>query len=184
MNTKTETSDLKWTTFSLARPEVRNPSLRRVVCVTDTDRAATVGGFSFGFQLFLCYFGYKRAPYMAANWQNKSRAARPWDCRWMGSRCFDFLRQCWESKPPACPRTDRQTDTFMKWSSEGLATRMFSVSSWNSSWLADVSEGVQIPSACPFMALPPFMNLLSGQTVAPFCSIFPNKRCSIVFYYP
>lgn len=45
MNTKTETSDLKWTTFSLARPEVRNPSLRRVVCITDTDRAATAGDF-------------------------------------------------------------------------------------------------------------------------------------------
>lgn len=45
MNTKTETSDLKWTTFSPARPEVRNPSLRCVVCITDTDRAATSGDF-------------------------------------------------------------------------------------------------------------------------------------------
>lgn len=66
MNTKTETSDLKWTTFSPARPEVRNASLRRVVCIADTDRAATAGGFSFGFQLFLCYFGYKSSLYGGA----------------------------------------------------------------------------------------------------------------------
>lgn len=43
MNTKTETSDLKWTIFSTAKPEVRNPSFRRVICITNTDCVAARG---------------------------------------------------------------------------------------------------------------------------------------------
>lgn len=35
MNTKTETSDLKWTIFSTAKPEVRNPSFHHVICITN-----------------------------------------------------------------------------------------------------------------------------------------------------
>lgn len=40
MNTKTETSDLKWTIFSTAKPEVRNPSFHRVIYITNTDCVA------------------------------------------------------------------------------------------------------------------------------------------------
>lgn len=68
MNTKTETSDLKWTIFSTAKPEVRNPSFSMLsVLLTRTMWWLGI----FGFQLFLCYFGYKRVPYIAGNWQNK-----------------------------------------------------------------------------------------------------------------
>lgn len=44
----------------------------------------------FGFQLFLCYFGYKGVPYMAGNWQNKGRPEWVWDSKYIGSRCFDI----------------------------------------------------------------------------------------------
>lgn len=44
MNTKTETSDLKWTIYSTARPEVRKSRLLRVICITDTD-CVTTGDF-------------------------------------------------------------------------------------------------------------------------------------------
>ncbi len=40
MNTKTETSDLKWTIFSNAKPEVRNPSLTKL-SVTNSDLVVT-----------------------------------------------------------------------------------------------------------------------------------------------
>lgn len=71
MNTKTETSDLKWTIFSRAKPEVCNPSFTMLsVFLTQTSWWLGI----FGFQLFLCYFGYKRVHYMAGNWQNKGKA--------------------------------------------------------------------------------------------------------------
>lgn len=62
MNTKTETSDLKWTIYSTARPEVRNPGFT-LLSVLLTRTVWRLG--IFGFQLFLCYLGYKRVPYMA-----------------------------------------------------------------------------------------------------------------------
>lgn len=49
----------------------------------------------FGFQLFLCYFGYKGVPYMAGNWQNKGRPEWVWDSKYIGSRCFDISHQPW-----------------------------------------------------------------------------------------
>lgn len=69
MNTKSETSDLKWTIFSRARPEVCNLSFS-MLSVFLTQTSMVTGGI-FGFQLCLCYFGYERVPYMAGNWQKK-----------------------------------------------------------------------------------------------------------------
>ena len=71
MNTKTETSDIKWTIFSRTKAEVCNPSFT-VLSVFLTQTSWWMG--IFGFQLFLCYFGYKRVHYMAGNWQNKGMA--------------------------------------------------------------------------------------------------------------
>ena len=62
MNTKAETSDLKWTIFSHAKPEVCNPS-STMSSVFLTQTLWWLG--ILGFQLFLCYFGHKRVPYMA-----------------------------------------------------------------------------------------------------------------------
>lgn len=92
MNTKTETSDLKWTIFSTAKPEVRNPSFT-MLSVLLTRTVWWLG--IFGFQLFLCYFGYKGVPYMAGNWQNKGRPEWVWDSKYIGSRCFDISHQPW-----------------------------------------------------------------------------------------
>ncbi len=41
MNTKTETSDLKWTVFSNAKPAVRYLELHHVICITNTELVVT-----------------------------------------------------------------------------------------------------------------------------------------------
>lgn len=81
-------------------------------------------GIFVGFQLFLCYFGYKRVPYTAANWQNKGRLERSWDSEWIGSRCFDLFRQPWSWSNRLCTFflqqcSQKKADIFIKWSAEG-----------------------------------------------------------------
>lgn len=101
-------------------------------------------GIFVGFQLFLCYFGYKRVPYTAANWQNKGRLERSWDSEWIGSRCFDLFRQPWSWSNRLCTFfflrqcSQKKNGHIHKVISWGAVARVFYASSVSSQILFDL----------------------------------------------
>lgn len=142
MNTKTETSDLKWTIFSTAKPEVHNPSFTMLsVLLTRTMWWLGI----FGFQLFLCYFGYKRVPYTAGNWQNKGRPEWLWDSKYIESRCFDIPHQpwSWSHWQPTVLNTAARKRHICNLISWWVVARVFlpAASVTKTAQLTDVSEG-------------------------------------------
>lgn len=101
-------------------------------------------GIFVGFQLFLCYFGYKRVPYTAANWQIKGRLERSWDSGWIGSRCFDLFRQPWSWSNRLCTffvatvQPENKNGQIHKVISWGAVARVFYASSVSGQILFDL----------------------------------------------